>query len=263
AFSDRTHTLWVCDVANGRLTQVDRCPYAKITDLSWSGDSRWIAYAYTLASGFRRIQLWSLASHKITPVSDGMTDDFEPAFDPKGRYLYFVSRRTLDPKFGAFEFAYQFDATDKVYALTLTDREKSPVAPESDEEGAAADSVKEAKHEDKGTSHGAQRIDLDGLAERIVELPIAAARIHGLRAFDERLLYVAVTDPSEDGKDDESTGELHHYDLESRKDQSIVGGIRLDYAPSKDGSKALVHEDEAFQIVKTEDEAKPGDGKID
>ena len=59
---------------------------------------------------------------------------FGVAFDPEGRYLYFVSRRTLDPQFGAFEFEYQFDATDKVYAMTLRASEPSPVAPESDEE---------------------------------------------------------------------------------------------------------------------------------
>ncbi len=268
AFSDKTRTLWVCDVATGQLTKVDRCPHGKILDLSWSGDSRWLAYAFPLATGFRRIHLWSAASHAITQVTDGLTDDFQPAFDPRGRYLYFVSRRTLDPQFGAFEFAYQFDATDKVYALTLRADEKSPIAPESDEEGASAsaDSAQSAGHASKGATKSRSaslRIDLDGLARRVVELPIAAARIEGLRAFDDRLLYVAVTDPSNEGNDDESTGELHRYDLEARKDELVTGGVHIRFAASKDGGRALVHPDESFQIVKTDGEAKAGDGKID
>src|SRR6185436_13021385 len=69
------------------------------------------------------------------PVSNGMTDDFDPSFDPDGKYLYFVSRRTLHPDFGAFELNFQFSATDKVYAVTLRPDLESPVKPESDEEG--------------------------------------------------------------------------------------------------------------------------------
>jgi tricorn protease len=273
-FSDKKRQLWVCDVANGKLTQVDRCPYGKILEVSWSGDSRWLAYASTLPSGFRRIELWSAANGAVTHVSSGMTDDFDPSFDPQGRYLFFVSRRTLDPQFGAFEFGYQFDATDKVYAVTLRKDEASPVAPQSDEESGAsdADSADDDRHEAHG-SHGAKgrgapksaglKIDLDGMAERTVELPIEAARIDGLQAFAERLLYVAVTEPSDEGDDDESTGELRHYELESRKDELVIAGVHTDFGASKDGDHALVHADDSFQIVPTDAEAKPDDGKLD
>ena len=40
--------------------------------------------------------LYALDGGKVTGLSNGMTDDFGPAFDPEGRYLYFVSRRTVD-----------------------------------------------------------------------------------------------------------------------------------------------------------------------
>jgi tricorn protease len=63
-----------------------------------------------------------------------MNDDFSPAFDPEGKYRFFVSRRTFTPEPGAFEFDIHFGATDKLYALPLQDTTASPVAPESDEE---------------------------------------------------------------------------------------------------------------------------------
>src|SRR5258706_588808 len=111
--------------------------------------------------------------------------------------------------------------------MLLRAGEKSPIAPESDEEGAAADSAKEDRHGAASPTKPAAplRIELAGLADRIVELPIAAGRIDGLRAFDDALLYVAVTDPSPDGNDDESVGELHAYDLDSRKDALVIGEL--------------------------------------
>ena len=38
---------------------------------------------------------------------------------PEGKYLYFISRRTLDPEFGTFELNMQFSATDRIYVATL------------------------------------------------------------------------------------------------------------------------------------------------
>ena len=60
-------------------------------------------------------------------MTDGLSDDFSPSFDPEGRYLYFVSRRTFKPEFGGFELDIHFTATDKLYAMTLRDSLASPV----------------------------------------------------------------------------------------------------------------------------------------
>ena len=58
---------------------------------------------------------------KSTLVSDGMTDDFAPAFDPGGRWLYFISRRAVDLPAFAFEYSFPFARTDKLYAVALRD----------------------------------------------------------------------------------------------------------------------------------------------
>src|SRR2546422_6846129 len=39
AFSDKTLTLWWCDVESGKLTQIDKCDYGEIQDFTWSPDS--------------------------------------------------------------------------------------------------------------------------------------------------------------------------------------------------------------------------------
>src|SRR5678816_3213269 len=118
-----------------------------------------------------------------------MTDDFNPVFDPEGKYLYFISRRTVNPQFGAFELDMQYRATDKIYALSLAENTLSPVLPKSDEEsgdakdkgGAGKD--KDAKKSDKSKADDAKdappgptKIDLAGLYSRCAEIPVPVSR---------------------------------------------------------------------------------------
>ena len=267
AFSDKTFTLWWCDVATGKLTRADKSDWGEIHDYQWSGDSRWLAYSATGANGFGRITLYSLDSGKTTDVTDGFTDDFSPTFDGNGNDLYFISRRTLQPQYGAFEFDFQFRATDKIYAVTLRDTLASPAAPESDEEAGTAaaggSKEKEGKEKDKAAkSEDARgwRVDLAGIGNRVAALPIDAGRYDALHAYKDKLLFVALDDPNPDGG--AATGAIHIYTFEKREDKTVIGGVEARYAASADGGKVLYKKDDVFGIVEAAADKKVGDGKI-
>ena len=270
AFSDETRTLWWCDVASGKLTRVDQNSHGEIQDFQWSGDSRWIAYARAEANNFQRILLYSLAQSRATPVSNGMTDDFSPSFDPEGRYLYFLSRRTVDLPAFEFEYFFPYAATDKLYAVTLRDTLASPMAPQSDEESAEADSSagdkgkKDAKDGKggKAATETAWKIELDGIARRATELGVPAGRYAGLTAFKSKLLFLALDPPDPDGNGP-GKGAIHTYDLEKREDKTVLSGIDAWYAPSKDGGKVLYRSGDTYGIVETAEGKKVGDGKIE
>ena len=275
AFSDKTRTLWWCEVATGKLTKVDKSDYGEIHDIAWGPDSRWLAYARPGSNDLSRVVLYSLGTGKVTPVSNNMTDDFDPAFDPGGDYLYFISRRTMNPVFGAFELDFQFTATDKIYAVSLRDTLSSPVKPESDEEGEASDEKgtsggkdaeakgdKTAKKDKAEKSAPQTRIDLEGIGARLAEMPIPAGRLTGISAYPGKLLYMTIDEPDFDD-DNGSKGTVHCFDLEKRKDKAVVEGVNLFYSASKDGAKLLYKSEDSYGIVKTEDTSKPGDGKIE
>ncbi len=276
AFSDQTRTLWWCDVANGRLTRVDKSQYGEIHDYQWSGDSRWLAYSKPWSNNFSRIVLYSIDRAQATPVSTGMTNDLNPSFDPDGKALYFVSQRTFDIPAFDFEYTFPFGTTDKLYAATLRDTSASPMAPQSDEEegekadGAdkddkAAKGAKDAKDTKGAKAKGeaaAWVIDLDGFASRVTELPIEAGRYGGLQAFKGKLLYLSYDQP-----DPEANGpgkaDLHVFDLEKREDKTVIGDIDGGFAASKDGGKVLYRAGDTFGIVDAADGKKVGDGKIE
>ncbi len=271
AFSDKTRTLWWCDVATGKVAKIDKSPAGEIQQFAWSGDSRWLAYARPEANNFNRVMLASIPDGKVTAVSDGLTDDFAPAFDPEGRWLYFVSRRAIDLPTFAFEYNFGYARTDKILALSLKADGAPPAAYQSDEEtGAAAKDEGKAKDEAKGDEKaGAKKpagtapvaIDLAGLGERAAELPIPPGRYSGIHAFKGKVLYVALDEPDPDANGN-GTGAVHCFDLEKRKDKTVIAGVDPNFATTTDGGKVLYRADDKFGIVDADEGKKPGDGKL-
>jgi tricorn protease len=298
AFSDKTMTLWWCDVADGKLTKVDKSSDGEIHDYQWSGDSGWLTYTLPGENGFGRIMIYSLDSGKTTPVTDGMSDDSDPAFDPEGKYLYFISRRTLNPEFGGFELNFQFSATNRIYAATLRKDVASPVAPESDEEkgdekdakdkdadgskskdeaskkdgdkkdSSKKDSDRKDGEEDKKDKEPPKplQIDLDGIGQRIAVLHIPAGRYGGLTAYKGKLLFLGFQPAFVFSDDDEGppppNATIHVYNIEKREDKVVLKDVRGSYAASKDGGKILYRFKDGFGIVETAEGKKAGDGKI-
>ncbi len=289
AFSDKTQSVWWCDVETGKITKVDKGYDGEIYDHSWSSDSRWIAYSKPAASGFNEIHIYSIESGKTARVSTGLTDDFVPSFDPEGKYLYFISRRSLHPQFGGFELNMHFSATDRIYAAALRSDLPSPIAPESDEETGeekkegdkekaaegtaekAGDKSEEKRagekkedKEDKKEPPKPVEIHLEGLAGRLVEIPVAPGRIGGVAAFKDKLIFFR---PGEQNFDDEDegppTGSIHFFDLKERKEKTVISGVANGFAASKDGGKILYRSKDTFGIVETKDGKKVGDGKIE
>ncbi len=272
AFSDKTARLYWCDVASGKVTPVDKGEYGEINQYVWSPDSRWIAYAKQTGAGFNVLWLHSLASGHSSAVTDGMSDDFSPSFDPEGRYLYFVSRRTFKPEFGSFELDIHFTATDKLYAMTLRDTLASPVSPESDEEtGDVAD-----KGDDKGDKSGkggkgdkaadktakteTTRIDLEGLGERVAELPVKAGRYPAVVGVKGKVVFLSQDETPDDNGN--APVSVRWYDLEKREDKTVISGVDASIGLSKDGGKLLYKKDDTVGIVDVAEGKKVGDGKL-
>jgi tricorn protease len=275
AFSDKTGRLWWTDVANGKLTEIDQSRFGEIFQYGWSRDSKWVCYQKPSPAGFGIIQLYSLDDGKTTAVTEGLTDDFSPSFDPTGKYLYFISRRTLTPQFGGFELNMVFSSTDKLYALSLQDTLLSPVSPESDEE--SGEDAKDDKggdktkgKDDKGGDKAKDKsdkpadtgvkIDLAGLGNRASELPIPAGRYAGLTATKGKLVYLSFDEaPDEDGQ---APFSIHYFDLDKREDKTVLSGVNGSYSLSKDGSKLLYRKEGVLGIVDVAPGKKVGDGKI-
>src|SRR5262249_55239583 len=140
--------------------------------------------------------------HRLT---DGMSDARFPAFDRDGKYLYFTASTDIGPTIGGGEMsALNRPMTRNVYVIVLAADQPSPLAPESDEEKAElkkeADKAAAEKKEDKDKADAKKeakekkepvkvRIDLDGLSQRILSLPVPAQNYQQLVAGKPGILF--------------------------------------------------------------------------
>jgi tricorn protease len=276
AFADNEHRLWIVAVAGGEPQQIAQDPYQEIQSFTWAPDGRWLAYVITGANQQSGIWLYSLDTRKATLVSDPLSNDFNPAFDPEGKYLFFISTRHENPTLSHSEFNIATLKMAGVYVATLKRDAPSPFAPRSDEGSVAETSGKEAKgaKESKGAkgAEGAKeaesaqgqwkpgaskpiQIDLDGLTARAVRAPIQAAEISQLDVRDGKFFYATGPSLMIEGPLPGEPTALHVYDMKERKDATVVEGFST-YALSADGKKVAYKTGADYFIA----DAKPAAG---
>ena len=251
AFGDKDRTLNVVDVASGNVTRIDRDEYADITHYRWSPDSRWITYTKQNQAQFGSIFVYSIPEKKTHRLTSGMTDDQQPVFDPKGRYLYFRSARDFNLTFSAWEFNYVYTDPMRVYVGILAEDGPPLLLPRSDEEEAetppssppAAESA--AKSEKKVPEPKVVvRIDPEDFEDRVRAIPGAPGNYSTLDALGNGVLYLQ----GESGKQS-----LKFYNIDDRKEETIAEGLR-GYELSANREKVIVRSGNGFSIV----DAKPG-----
>ena len=92
AFVDDDVRVRLLTVKSGTITTIDEGGTnleRGSMDLTWSPDSRWLAYAKTGSNNFRRITIWSKDDNSVHFATDKLANSFAPAWDKDGRHLYF------------------------------------------------------------------------------------------------------------------------------------------------------------------------------
>ena len=194
AFVDQAMTIWIYDRDAKQVRQVDRALafYEGALEgfrVGWSGDSRWLAYARDLENTHSAVFLFDTRAGATRQVTSGFYNDNQPVFDPDGRYLYFLSDRTLQPIYSDVDNTWIYPNTTNVVAVPLRNDVPSPLASRDDEEPAtgptAASSTPAPAGGTAAKSPPAARdsapkppapvnIDLEGFEARLVTLPATA-----------------------------------------------------------------------------------------
>ena len=263
AFSDKYGKLHVLTIASRQVQEIADERHGLLTDYAWSPCGGHIALALSAKNSFESIHIWSVADDRLRRVTGELTDEYQPAWDPNGEYLFLLSRREFAPQISTVEWNFAGNRNTGVFGLALRKDVKHLFPAESDEVTVDDTSQQNNKHKPEKTSEQADsevastgpiQIDFDGLAERVVRVPIEADNISGLAAVDGYLLYL-VRGASFYGRGSANKTKLHIFDVAKREASTLVDGVG-GYAISRDGSKILVHSGNAYQLV----DAKPKAG---
>jgi tricorn protease len=260
AYGDMTLRLRLVDVESGATKTIARSDTAEITEYSFSPDGKWIAWVdreMSWESG-GDIFLYHLETDTTHRLTTAHSRDFSPTWDPQGRYLYFVSARSINPIHGDRDYEQVIPRSQVLCALLLNEDVPSPLLPENirtmmtgetnEDEPAESESDDEAAEEEADADEITPvRIDLEGIAHRVVELPVEAGYYGNLAANDTRLFYMdfplvgrAAPAPRQP--------RLWAYDLEKQESEQIVDWLPR-YELSGDGSVLAFQRDSEILIA--------------
>jgi tricorn protease len=254
-FIDNLQRIQLFDVNNRSLTEIDRGRWMTHPPLdgfrvSWSADSRWFAYHRGIDNRQNVIFLYDTDGNQRHQVTSGFVECYEPVFDPRGLYLYYLSDRSFAPIYAEMDPTWIYTNTTNIVAVPLRADVASPLAPRNDTEANNEDGEKKANDDDKaeGGENGKEVepvvIDLDGFEARSVVLPPDASQYASLGAVNGKVLYRRAP---RTGADDEKSP-LLFWDLEEREEKTILDNAD-DYVISADGSKMLVASGGSFAII--------------
>ncbi|MGH6650467.1 MAG: S41 family peptidase [Sphingopyxis sp.] len=131
AIYDQEQVLWIVDVASGARTRVDQGKWGYHPEMveatvSWSPDSRWLAYTRGLDNRNNALFLFDTHSGDRHQLTSGAFDDFAPMFEASGNYLLMLSRRRFVPTFGDNGFDATWTYTNGTVATVLPLRAHMP-----------------------------------------------------------------------------------------------------------------------------------------
>ncbi len=189
-FVDDDVRIRVLDVASGRLRTADvggNNLERGNMGVTWSPDSRWLAYGKSARNGMGRVMVWSSATNTAQYVTDEMADAKSPSWDRDGRHLYFLASTDVALGSGwANTSSITSRSTYGAYVMVLRANDSTPFTPQSDEEGAPAaaksPSSPAARSGTPPAGGGAApsgksdtvtvQIDFPGIERRILALPM-------------------------------------------------------------------------------------------
>ena len=143
---------------------------------------------------------------------------------------------------------------DAENSTEVTDDSSSTNSGTSDSTEKGAESKKKAEKPVTVT------IDFENIGQRIVALPIPARNYTDLRAGKKGILYL-LEGPQVINNGESTTFTLHRFDLEKRKTEMILDGIKA-FALSANGGKMLYRKDKTFYIADSSKAPESGTGAL-
>ncbi|MEU5041431.1 S41 family peptidase [Streptomyces griseorubiginosus] len=235
----------------GEVREVDRSEDGDVRGLTFSPDSAWLAWTHPGPGPLSQLRLANTTDLSVTEATPLRFQDYAPAFTLDGKHLAFLSNRSFDPVYDEHVFDLAFVVGDRPHLITLAATTPSPFGPQR--HGRPFETPdKDETPDSEGTP--TTRIDLEGLADRIVPFPVEAGRYSNLRAAKDGVLWLrhpvqGVLGASRATPDDpDPKTDLQRYDLAQQRLEHLAGDADH-FAVSGDGKRVLLWTDGRLKVV--------------
>ncbi|HMR50047.1 MAG TPA: S41 family peptidase [Arachnia sp.] len=273
AIASHDGAVSVLDVAGGTVEQVSRSRQGDVSGLVFSPDNRYLVWREPVGDEGQlgRLVGYDLAERRAFELTRGQFNDVSPVFSADGRYLAFLSSRTIDPSYDELGFDLAFTHTIRPWIVPLSAEDPVPFGPAADGWSLADPEDKPDKEAPKGDKDDdappdaepeAIVFDTDGVEDRMVPLPVASGRYHSLQATAGGLLWLrsvgstGVLGHGRSPAEDETPDQAQYFSFSSRKATVVVEACDA-AAVSGDGQRLVVRNGEDVWVQPAD--AKPGE----
>ncbi|NJP04499.1 MAG: peptidase [Chloroflexaceae bacterium] len=290
----RNELIWV-DLANRTARTLDRSRYEHIAGFAWSPDGIWVAYGFYNTQQTSIIRLCQVATGETWDITHPVLRDMNPAFDPEGKYLYFLSSRDFNLVHDSLHFARAFLWNMRPFLITLQADTLSPFirTPQGDEqkkgdekkddnneekdqkseedeekegdneENDKADNDEKTKKEGQNDKKGPKtiRIDLDGIQDRVIAFPVAMGRYGQIRGIKGKALFSSyplenrLHQNNQPSKAPAARGTIEVYTFEDHECENLIEGV-TNFTVSRDGRFLIYRAANRLRVIKAGEKPK-------
>jgi len=245
-FADKRAAYYYVDLETKIVKKVFFDAYLESVNFvtaAWSPDGNWLAYASGNPNWYSSIHLFSLEDAKAYRVTDEYSHAFEPQFDPEGKFLYWIADSRIHVEDSYWDGGHYRINPSSIVAATL---QKEPLAPMAAAPGSAP-----AAQEPQAVPI---RIDVEGLGQRVMALPIEDSSYKYLAALKGRLIYL-----SEPAKGESA---IKMFDLAAQKESVLLKDAWY-CIPAARADKIVYRAEGTIGILDIKPGQKAGAGRID
>jgi len=289
AVTNHRYELTLLDTETGTATVVDESEHAGLDGLSWSADGRWLAYSIATTTQTRSIKVCDATTGTTHLVTGAEFRDYAPAWDPEGRYLYFLSTRVFNPVADMLYFDLGFPRASRPYLVTLRADVDNPFippprgfnAPPAKANGAApapapppADDAASPPAPPPAASPAAPAppaaptapaplaIDFAGIEGRVLPVPVPEGRYTQVAGLPTKVLFASRPVEGSLGRtpfdtEAQAVGNLEMFDLVELRHDVLAGGVNT-FTLSRDNSTVVYDGGHKLRAIRAGE--KPPDG---
>lgn len=247
AFVNQLSEMFLYDLEKDKLTKFDvgngdnHSSLASF-EFSWSPDSKWIAYSRAASQINDAIFLYDTEKDKVHQATTDYYNNFNPIFDPEGKYLYCLTNRSLNPVYSDMDGTFIYPNSTKIAVIPLNANIKSPIEPENDTISIVKKEKDDKKKEDKdkkdkkeSDKNESTNIDLTNFEQRLILLPEKGGRYGELSAVKGKIVFVHYSNAGSGS----FSSALKYYYLKKKETKTVIKDVN-GYKISSDETKIAV-----------------------
>lgn len=263
--------VFAIDVARASVKRVGRSANGEATGLQFSPDGRYLVWREAVANEgmLGRLVGYDLTDARPFELTRGQFNDFSPAFSLDGKYLYFLSSRTIDPTYDEIGFDLSFTNTMRPHVIPLRAEDPIPFGPSVDgwrvgEDEAGAEDGKPEPTEEPAPERVV--FETSGAESRMAPLPVPSGRYADLQVTRNGVLWRRHASylgeigsgrpPGQESKDT-----IEYFDVAKRKLTVIVDECDS-AAVSGDGGQLVVRNGDDVWVQPAESKPEEDEDRI-